>query len=161
MKISHLSHESVLHVIRNMRERDREEIYNVRFDDNPFHLLNDVMAHQQFAWVGWLGEKPVAVFGGAQEHPGVWSMFAFATDDFPRIALALTRFGVRVVIPTLFGQVGAHRLHCDSHEKHASAHKWLKNMGAEREAVKSGYGRDGADYFTFVIRPKRSTKSTT
>jgi hypothetical protein len=161
MILSHCSHEPVLHVVKNMRERDREEIYNLRWDDNPFTILNDVMARKNFAWVAWLDERPAAVFGGAPLHPGVWSMFCFATDDFPRLALGLSRFAIKTVVPTLFGEMGAHRLQCDSHEKHVSAHKWLKLLGAEREAIKAGYGRDGANYFSFVIQSKKSTKATT
>lgn len=154
MNLSHCSHETVLHVVRNMRERDKEEIYNLRFDDNPFVIMNDVMGRRDFAWVAWLDGKPAAVFGGAPLHPGVWSMFAFATDEFPRLALGLTRFAKKTVIPMLLGEMGAHRLQCETHEKHASAHHWLKLLGAGCESVKKGYGRDGADYFVYTIIKK-------
>lgn len=160
MILTHCSHDTVLHVVKNMRERDKEEIYNLRFDDNPYTILNDVMAQSNFAWVAWVDDRPTAVFGGAPTHPGVWSMFCFATDEFPRLALGLSRFAIKTVVPTLFGEIGAHRLQCDSHERHVSAHKWLKLLGAEREAVKVGYGRDGANYYSFVIRSKKSTNPT-
>lgn len=154
MILTHCSHESVLHVVRNMRARDKEEIYNLRWEPNPFVIMNEVMAQSNFAWVAWLDDKPAAVFGGAPLHPGVWSMFAFATDEFPRLALGLTRFAVKTVIPTLFGEMGAHRLQCDSHEKHIDAHRWLARMGASKESVKKSFGQDGADYFTFTILKK-------
>lgn len=154
MILTHCSHDAVLYVVKNMRERDQEEIYNLRWDDNPFMILNDVMAQKNFAWIAWLDEKPAVVIGGAPVRPGVWSMFCFGTDEFPRLALGLTRFASKNIVPTLFGELGAHRLQCDSHEKHVTAHKWLKMFGAEIEAVKAGYGRDGSNYFSFVI-PKR------
>lgn len=159
MILSHCSHETVLHVARNMRDRDKQEIYNVRWHDSPFDLMNAVMSQRDFAWVAWLDGAPVAVFGGIPAHPGVWNMFAFATDAFPRLALGLTRFATKTVIPTLFQQMEAHRLQCDSHEKHTDAHQWLERMGARRESVKVAFGKDGADYFTYTVT-KKSTKST-
>jgi RimJ/RimL family protein N-acetyltransferase len=78
-------------------------------------------------------------------------MFAFATDKFPRLALGLTRFAKKTVIPTLFRDLGAHRLQCESHEKHTSAHRWLELLGAEQESVLRGYGKDGSNYFQYVI----------
>ena len=151
MILTHCDHENVLYVVKNMRQRDQEEIFNLRWDDNPFTILNDVMAQKNFAWVVWHDGKPAVVIGGAPYHPGVWSMFCFGTDDFPKLAVGLSRFAKKTIVPTLFGEIGAHRLQCDSHEKHTSAHKWLRLLGAEREAVKRNYGRDGADYHTFVV----------
>lgn len=151
MKLSHCSHESVLYVAKNMRERDREEIYGTRFEDNPFHLTYDVMAQSSFAWVAWRDELPAVVIGAGQRHPGVWSVFCFGTDQFGRVAIDLTRFVTKQMVPKLF-EIGAHRLECDSHIKHTDAHRWLKICGAWQEGVKRGYGRDGSDYLTFVIR---------
>lgn len=159
MILTHCDHESVLHVVRNMRERDRKEIYNLRWDNNPFVIMDAVMAQGDFSWVAWLDDKPQAVFGGAPTHPGVWSMFAFATDEFPRLALGLTRFATKTAIPTLFDKCGAHRLQCDSHEKHTSAHRWLELMGAAKESVKKQYGKDGADYFVYTITKKSTNPS--
>lgn len=156
MMISECSHEAVLHVARNMRARDKEEIYGLRRRENPFDIVNDVMA-QPLAWVAWLDGMPAAVFGGCEMRPGVWSMFAFATDEFPRLALPLTRFALKQVIPRLFRDLGAHRLQCESHEKHADAHRWLHHLGATRESVKVGFGKDGSNYFEFVIVKSKGT----
>lgn len=150
MNISACDHDTVLYVARNMRARDKEEIYGLRRRENPFDIVNDVMA-QSLAWVAWLDGMPAAVFGGSEARPGVWSMFAFATDEFPRLALGLTRFARKQVIPRLFDELGAHRLQCESHEKHTDAHRWLVALGAHRESVKAKFGRDGSDYYEFVI----------
>lgn len=151
MNLTNLDHDAVLYVARNMRESDKEEIYGLREKACPFQLMNDAMAAKSFSWVAWLDGRPVAVFGGMPRQPGTWSMYCFATDEFPRLALGLTRFAKKAVLPTLFGQLGAHRLECDSHESHVSAHRWLRLLGAELEAVKRQYGKDGADYFSFVL----------
>lgn len=153
--ISHCTHETVFHVVRHMRAADRQEIYATRWDENPFLLTADVMTHSNFAWVGWHADKPCAVGGAAALSPGVFSMFFFATDDLPRIGLLATRFSKKTVIPTLFGQMAARRLQCDSHEAHADAHRWLTALGFRREGVRKALGKDGADFITWVcLAPK-------
>lgn len=151
MVLSHPTHHDVLHVCLNMRARDAEEIYALRFEDNPFLIMNEVMVQRHFAWVAWHDGRPTTVFGAAQKHPGVFQMFAFGTDDFNNIAKPLTRFLKKTVVPTLFGELGAHRLEADSHEKHTQAHRWLRWFGARQEGVKRRYGRDGSDYYTFAL----------
>lgn len=161
MNLTHPTHDVILDIALRMRERDREEIYNLRFDDNPFTLVNDVMAQRNFSWVAWHAGRPAAAFGGAPTHPGVWKMYAFGTDDFERVARGLTRFAARAVIPELFGALGAHRLQADSHVKHETAHRWLRRLGAKVESVRKAYGRDGSDYLHFVLsKDVDSQKST-
>lgn len=150
MILTHCTHETVLHVVLNMRERDKEEIYGVRFDPNPFLLVNDVMAQASYSWVAWHDGRPIGVGGGAPRHPGVWNMYMFATDEFPRIALGTTRFVRKTVFPQLFGELDARRLQCDSHEAHTDAHRWLEGAGFVKESVRRAYGKDGADYFHFA-----------
>lgn len=159
VRLSHCSEETVAYVVENMRASDKQEIYGLRRSEEPGFVVNDVMAMSNFAWVAWLDTFPQAVFGGGEVRPGVWSMFAFATDEFPRLALGLTRFAKHTVIPTLFGELGAHRLQCESHESHISAHKWLRLLGSHRESVLQGYGKDGSNYHQFVIL-KQSTNPT-
>jgi hypothetical protein len=150
--ISHCTHETVLHVARNMRAADKEEIYATRFEENPFLLTHDVMQFRSFSWVLWWNEKPCAVGGAGELWPGTFTMFMFATDDFPRIGLMATRFAKRTVIPTLFRDCNARRLQAHSHQNHGVAHKWLETLGFQREAVCSGYGRDGADFYQYALR---------
>lgn len=152
MILTHCSHDTVLHVAMHMREMDKREIYGLRWEDNPFQIMNEVMARADFAWVAWWEGKPAVVLGGAPMHPGVWSMFMFGTDDFPRLALGLTRFAKKTAIPTLFGQLGAHRLQAHSHAEHHDAHRWLRRLGAAPESTLGGYGRDGSDYQLWVLR---------
>lgn len=151
MRLSHCTHATVFHVAANMRAVDKEEIYGLRWEENPFVITQEVMAQSMFAWVAWDGETPCAVIGGAPTHPGVWQMFMFATDSFPRIALGLTKFVLRGMLPQLWGELNAHRLEADSHEKHTEAHRWLERLGAYLESRKQDYGRDRADYRHYVL----------
>ncbi len=159
MRLSHCTEACVWDVVEHMRASDKEEIYALRRSEDPKLVVRDVMGMANFSWVAWLDDMPQAVFGGGEVRPGVWSMFAFATDKFPRLALGLTRFAKKTVIPALFNELGAHRLQCESHENHVSAHRWLKSLGAEAESLKRGFGKDGSNYLEFVIL-KQSTNPT-
>lgn len=152
-------HASVLYVVANMRAIDKHEIYNLRHHENPFHIVNEVMARPEMTWVAWtagepsllVAPKPAVVFGGIEAHPGVWQIHCFGTDDWPKLAIPLTRFVKRTMLPMLFGEFNAHRLEADSIASHVEAHRWMEICGAHREGVKKARGRDRSDYFTYVI----------
>ncbi len=156
MNLTPLSHDVVFYIVN--RAHDIEEIYTLQGHRNPFVVTNGAMANRDFGWVAWAGEEPVAVFGGAPIHAGVWQMFLMATPQFPKVALGLTRFAKRQVVPKLFGELGAHRLQCDLHEKHTFVHRWVEGFGARREGVMAGYAPDGADYFRYALVRERTGK---
>lgn len=150
MILANPDHASVFYVANNMRAIDKDEIYGLRFHKNPFLITNEVMAQSQFCWVAWQNEKPAAVIGATETHPGCWQVFCFGTDEFPKVALALTRFVRRTMLPVLFGELGARRLEADSLCSHTEAHRWLEGFGAKRESIKEAYSEAG-DYFTFAL----------
>jgi hypothetical protein len=139
----------VLPVVLSMREWDRREIYANRFDENPLKLADEAVAMGQNAgWVAGL-EEPIAAFGCFEMWPGVWSMWLFATDDFPQIGLSVTKLITRQIVPTLW-EVGAHRLEARSMEGHHDAQRWLEVIGAEREGTLKGYGKGGEDFHVYT-----------
>lgn len=141
--------ELVRHVAGNMREWDRREIFSTRLDDDVDAFAVDVLAAGPVSWVAGLPDEPIAVFGCAPMWPGVWSMWLFATDNFGQIGISVTRLIVRSIVPMLF-EGGAHRLEARSMEGHTDAQRWLKLIGARREATLKGYGRDGSDFHTYT-----------
>jgi hypothetical protein len=150
MRLTDPEHGAVFYVVNNMRAIDRAEIYGLRFHQNPFILTGEVMAQAKFCWVAWHGEKPAAVIGATETHPGCWQVFCFGTDEFNRIALPLTRFVRRRMLPALFNDLGARRLEADSLCHHTEAHRWLESFGAKQESIKEAYS-DAGDYFTFAL----------
>lgn len=139
----------VHYVAQNMREKDREEIFATRWDDSAQDVAADVVASGPFNWVAFNGGEPVAVVGAAPLWPGVWSVHMFATEAFGGIAISLTKFVRRVMIPALT-ESGAHRAQCDSLVGHEKAHYWLEALGARQEGVLRGYGRQGEDFVRYV-----------
>lgn len=138
----------VMYIARHLREWDRRELFATRFDDNPDRLAMDVMGWGPHWWVAGDGGRAIAVVGATPVWPGVWSVGMFATDEFPRIGLPLTRFVKRRMIPHIQAQ-GIHRGECRSMEGHEEAHRWLEALGAKREGTLSNYGKNRETFFTY------------
>lgn len=151
MQIAAPTHGSVFHVVANMRDVDRREIYGIRNHENPFLITQEVMARPEMTWVMGFGGEPAVVLGGVEMCHGVWSIHCFGTNNWSKLAIPLTRFVKKTMLPLVIDGFGAHRLEADSHEAHTEAHRWMELCGAHREGIKRGRGKDGSDYVTFVI----------
>lgn len=143
--------EAVRWVAANMRKADAEEIYPLWFDPTPDALATAVMARPEYAWLAADANGPIAVFGMVEVRPGAWQAFAFGTDDFPKVAGEVTKFLLRKVKPHLFNVLGAVRVFAHSHGDHASAHAWLRMLGA-KSTPDPEYGPNGETYLHFVLR---------
>ncbi len=143
-----LEYDDVLDVATNMREWDKREIYATRWSDDPAALARDCMIIPDFGWTIWL-DKPLCAIGAVPLHPGVWSVWMFAKDDFPTVGLYATKFARRVMMPGLVNS-GARRAQCLSIEGHEDAHKWLRLLGAKAESRLWGFGKNGEDFHCFA-----------
>ena len=141
---------SLAYIAVNMRQADRDEIYNVAGHNNPFILVQQTLdaARLGSAVVALHGDRPVAVLGVVPRHAGVCTAYAYGTPDFPRVALSLTRYALNVMRPALI-KAGYHRLECQSRFDHHDAHRWLQRMGFKPEGVLKCYGSDRSDYIQF------------
>jgi RimJ/RimL family protein N-acetyltransferase len=151
MDLEPITLDAARYVATFMRDADRGEIFAGRWRTDPNQLAVDCTAIGDFGWVAKKNGTPIAVVGAVPVHPGVWSVFMFATDDFRQISISLTKFVKRVMIPALV-QSGAHRAECKSMEGHEEAHRWLELLGAEREATHPEYGRNRETFHTYVWR---------
>lgn len=143
---------SVLYVASNMRAADAAEIWPTRFDKTPEGLANTVLSSPSYVWVAAPdGGPPAVVFGMYEVRPRAWTAFAFATDQFAKVAGEVTKFLIRKVKPHLFGDLGAQRVEAWSLGSHRQAHLWLEKLGAEGEPDPE-YGPEGQTYVRFVMR---------
>jgi len=147
MELHPVNYIDALFVATNMRDWDKTEIYATRWNDDPADIATDSCECGDFAWIAY-NPEPVAIIGAVPIHPGVWSVFMFATDKFSNIAISLTKYAKRVIIPSL-ANAGAHRLECKSMEGHTVAQKWLEFIGARPETVLENYGRNGEDFILY------------
>lgn len=144
----------VTSVARHMRAMDRAEILATRWDDDVADVARECATFSRFGQVAAddVGE-PIAAVGGIEMWPGCWSVWMFSTDAWPRVALSVTRFVRRTLIPAIRA-TGATRAECRSIDGHHVAHRWLESLGAYREAAHPGYGRGGETFITFAWAPE-------
>ena len=133
-----------------MREIDRYEIANMLPSDNPLEwaaIIHTAVANNGCGWVSSFNGRPAATIGVFENHPGVWQIFSFGSDDYPRV---LASVKPKLDLMWAFGRGrGMHRLECRSVISHTTAHKLLQIIGLDCEARLTQYGRDGADYLLF------------
>ena len=142
---------TVAAVARAMRVADRREVFATRFDDDPDALTRDLVAVSRFGAAIARAGRPVAAMGAIECWPGMWSVWLIATDDWPLVARATTRWA-RHALETVLPQAGAHRCECRSIADHATAHRWLVHLGARAEAVHRDFGRMRETFITFAWR---------
>lgn len=150
MRLADLTENAVRHVVENMREWDRREIFATKFHGREEdQLIEAVMASGPVSWVAYNQLEPIAVFGCMPMWPGAWSMWFFATDKLPTIGLGVTKLIIRYIVPMLWDG-GARRLQCYSMEGHVEAHRWLETLGAKRAATFPDFGREGETFHAYV-----------
>lgn len=159
MNLLPLEFETVLAVARNMRAADRQEIYATRWDEDAEALAADCVTGCSIgAVIAARDGAPVAVIGAMELWPTVWSVWMFATDHWPKVALAATRFVRRHLTPALL-DLGLRRAECRSCSTHKQAHRWLEYLGAQREAEHADYGKNGETFIGYYWRAEDVRKS--
>ena len=138
-------------VAQEMRAADRREIFATRFDEDALALAEDIIASEPVgAIVAAADGAAVAALGGIEMWPGIWSLWMFATDRWPEVAKETTRFARRVLWPALL-RLRLKRGECRSALEHETAHRWLRFLGGEIEAIYPAYGKGGETFIGFVI----------
>ena len=138
----------VVYVARNMRALDAEEIWPVTIARTPETLALGTVRGVGFKFVAGSGGVPVATWGASPTRPGVVSVWMFATDRWPEVALTVTRHIRKELMPALI-DAGYVRAECWSHANHHVAHKWLEILGAIKEATVEDYGPNRVPYHCF------------
>lgn len=152
MRIDPPDFESVRHIFRNARERDRREISLVCgfWDEDAFAREMVDQWLLRGAWGGVFSDRdPVAVLTMLRETPRSLQVGMLATDEFPRIAVPVTRYVRRIVDP-LVRKAGFTRMECRCWSEHHDARRWLQICGAKQEAEIPGYGANGETFIQFA-----------
>lgn len=144
----------VEYVVRNLRDRDRDEIFALRWDDDEDKVIEEVML-----WAGamtWTFRRdgvPVSVLGIWPVRPHVWSVWAFGTNRWPRVLSAMTKHIRRFIIPALL-RAQFKRAEAVALATHEDSRRWLTALGAREEGVRQAYGRNGEDFVSYVWGPQ-------
>ena len=138
----------VVYVARNMRACDAEEIWPITIVKTPETLAFGTVSGVGYKFVVGSGGVPVATWGASPIRPGVVTVWMFATDRWPQVALTVTRHIRKELMPALI-DAGYVRAECWSHANHHVAHKWLEILGAIREATVEDYGPNRVPYHCY------------
>lgn len=147
-----LEEDAVRRVAHRMRVVDRREIYAARWREDDDMLAREVVQLSRFGAVTALADRtPVAALGACPIYPGVWTAWMFATDDWPRVARATTRWACQALMAAV-AAAGAHRVECRSMAGHDAAHRWLERLGAVREATLPDCGKARETFYLYAWR---------
>lgn len=152
MKVDRATADDVFAVALNMRERDFEEFTRIwPFDarDRLAHAMADRYGGRDDVLCGFLDGRPVCIGGTLESRPGVITLLFFATDEFPKIALPITRFIRRELFPRFFA-AGVHRIEAVALASYVTVHGWLRTLGLQPETGPlKGYGKGGEAFIQF------------
>lgn len=162
MKISKATAEDVLHVALNMRERDYEEFSALSKTDNKGALAEDLVARfggQDHTLCGNLG-GPTVIAAAVETRPNVLSLLFFATDEFPKVADATTRFIKQQFFPAMVA-AGVHRIEAVSLAGYEQSERWLGVLGLKPETSPlRGYGKNGEAFVMYSwVKDVRSPRA--
>jgi hypothetical protein len=153
MTVTDIDLHSIEFVCLNLRAADRLEVLGLCDHSSTIrlaHEVNHTIRTHGRGRIVWHAGKPAAVLGFAEYRPGVWQAILLGTDAFPSIAKTALRW-FRETARELRDDLGARRVHVDSHIDHWQAHKFLRALGAKPEGPPMlEYGKDGASYQRFV-----------
>lgn len=151
MRVQPLTRDALLSVAAAMRAADRHEIFATRFDEDVAALVDDLLAGDPIGAVMAAEDgTPIAALGATEMWPGLWSLWMFATDRWPDVAHAATRFAKREIWPALLA-LGLRRGECRSAAQHEAAHRWLRHLGGVEESIHPAFGKGGETFIGFVI----------
>lgn len=151
MKLDAPTPEDVRQVAAQMRERDQAEFLAVSHAKTHAELVEALVARYGGAGdaICAYTDRPVAVGAMVRHRPNVVSLAFFATDQFPEIALGLTKF-IRDRLFPCYRAEGVHRIECVSMEGYDAAHRWIGLLGLKREAVLPKFGKGGETFLQFA-----------
>ena len=145
-----ITREQLTHIVRNLRPRDRREIFALRWTDDEDELINDLCRNMGAMWRVWSwDQEPVAVNGVIPVRPGVVIAGAFGTDRWRFTLRAMTQWSLNYVIPAL-KHSNYHRGEAYVLASNTDSRRWLEFLGARPESLLKAFGREREDFLLYV-----------
>lgn len=145
-----VSREGITHIVRNLRERDRREIFALRWDDDEDKLIDELSRGAGAMWKVWSwDQEPVAMNGVFPVRPGVVIAGAFGTPNWKYTLRAMTRWAHEFIIPAL-RKANYHRGEAYVLASNTDSRRWIESLGGEVEALLKGFGREREDFLLYV-----------
>lgn len=151
--------EQIYDVALNMRERDFQEFIGTSVYDTREELAQDLARRyggRDDVLCVSIDDEPICIGGTVETWPGVMTLLLFATDEFHRVGLEVTRFVSKRLFPG-YEASGIHRIQAISLAGYDEIHDWLRTLGLREEATLTRFGKEGQDYVQFArvtdVRP--------
>jgi hypothetical protein len=135
------------YVCEHLRDVDRHECFATRFHDNPKALAAEISSYGPISWVVFHNDEPVAALGAVELWPGHWNVWAFGTDQWPKVVKTITKHISRVMIPGL-AACGARTAGAYVHADHEEACRWLAWLGASPTPLEN-WGKNGEKFILY------------
>ena len=135
MKLERANPQQVREVALKMRDSDYREFSATSFAETREALAAELETRyggRLDVYCASLDENAVAIGAFLEIRPNVLTLLFFATDDFRRIIVPLTRF-IRQRFSPRLKAAGAHRIECVSIDGHDDAHRRHHARRAQRE----------------------------
>jgi len=152
VRIEHASDDDVRRVAGQMRGSDVREFLALSAASDRDGLVQSLLdrygGHPDAIAVR-AADEPVCIGAGIEARPNVVTLLFFATDRFPEVAIAVTRFITRELFPR-YRAAGVHRVEAVSIDGYDEAHRWIGLLGLKHEAVLRGFGKNGETFHQFA-----------
>ena len=133
------------YITANLRRQDRAETL-AQLDVNMVQL-GAMLCHQPYAYIAY-SDRPVMVFGASPMSRTTVSAWAIGTDRTRRVIPEVTRF-INGPLAKQLVDDGYRWAEARSMEGHDAAHRWLRDMGAERVLDLPDFGAGGEKFHLF------------
>lgn len=153
MKVRYADDDDIFEVIHALRSRDLVEVDAVRFEGSATSIAEAMIASRgtRVADLCLATDEghAVALIGGGLTSPRVMSVYMVATDRWPEIALAATRWAKVEGIGRALSAI-VNRAECRCWEGHTVARRWLERLGFQLEGRHPLVGKHGEAFVTYA-----------
>lgn len=152
MAIKDARREDIFTVAYQMRDRDFAELSALNWTDDREELADTLADRYKDAGLmcGWSGGKPICIGGVLETRPNVCSLLFFATNDFPEIALEITKFIKQRLFPPIIA-AGAIRIDALALDGYEHIHRWLGTLGLHPETGPlKNFGKRGESFVYYA-----------
>jgi hypothetical protein len=137
-------------IMANLRDEDRIEASAQAFSDQPEEWASRIHSAGSFQWGVYLNGTPIVSLGASPRWTGNWNAWCLGTADFPRVALTVTKFIARNMVPTITGLPDFRRADTLALATDFRTHRWLMALGALFEGPLANWGKNGETFLSFV-----------
>jgi hypothetical protein len=134
------------YVVHHLNPHDYAEMLATMFMGDIDDVARNVFTAPGFKWEARTpADRPVVIGGAIPMRPGLAVGWLWGTDEWPEVALEVTRFVKRRILPELESR-GVHRIECRALAGNEDVIRWLKLIGFHVEAALAQFGQGREDF---------------